>query len=53
VPAQHTATVALRDGRLLGSQQAGEVRFYEESTADLLSSVSRNLRRVDSAVITE
>jgi ATP-dependent Lhr-like helicase len=50
VALKHTATIALRDGRLLASQQSGEVQFYDEASAELIADLSRRLRRFDVAV---
>ena len=49
VAMKHTATIALRDGRLLGAQQSGEVQFYDQASAELAADLSRRLRRFDAA----
>jgi ATP-dependent Lhr-like helicase len=44
VPITHTNTVAIRDGRLVATCQAGEVQWIGEATAGEIEDVSRRLR---------
>ena len=44
IPITHTNTVALRDGRLLATCQAGEIQWLAEATLDEIETLSRQLR---------
>lgn len=45
VPAIHTYTLALADGRLIASRQAGEVQYHAEIPGDRATELTRRLRR--------
>jgi hypothetical protein len=45
VPSIHTYTLAMRDGRLIASRQAGELRWHDEIPLDEAAEISRRLRR--------
>ncbi len=45
IPATHANALALRDGRFIATQQAGEIQFHTELPQDLTVDLSRKLRR--------
>jgi ATP-dependent Lhr-like helicase len=45
VPAIHTYTVAIRDGRVIASRQSAGVQFHQELPPIMAAEVSRRLRR--------
>ncbi len=50
VNSKHTSTLALRDGRLIASQQSGLVDFHDEISDELAADMSRRLKRLSLAV---
>jgi ATP-dependent Lhr-like helicase len=45
VPSTHTNSLALRDGRFIATQQAGEIQFHADVASELAVDLSRKLRR--------
>ena len=44
IPAMHTNTVAIRNGRMIAACQAGEMQWFDEVSAEEIEEVSRRLR---------
>lgn len=47
VPAVHTYSVAIRDGRVLASRQTAGIRFEQDLPPELAAEISRRLRRAE------
>jgi ATP-dependent Lhr-like helicase len=45
IPATHTNALALRDGRYIATQQAGEIQFHSELPQELTVDLARKLRK--------